>query len=427
MLNNKIKTVSSILILSLITSLFNLHINKEKLKNEMENLFRYLGDSIYRYQISVINTDEKDHRYIVKNKNLLLTPNESNNIKLLSENIKELIKVSHENTIIGNNLWTVANIFPGYMYIYPYKKGYKELMDKIQEKNSYFNYLLDVEKIDSHLGNDNLSVYETIKVYGPYFEDITQEELITIYYPLYNNKIVESILLLDIKYDFLHEYVMNYSYSNMTALKLSSDVGISELIFNIIAKQNNKDTVNIPINVDYKLLVLLYILCFVLYSIVFLIFHLFTRNKKDNLTGFYRKDFFKKTRKTDCIVVIDIDFFKQVNDNHGHAIGDLVISEVSRRIRGLIRKTDIPIRWGGEEFVILFDGLLYENNLATKLNDLLNIVSNEKIENLDITISIGAFITSKKINLSEAFNYADKALYESKNTGRNKYTISEYQ
>ncbi|WP_353933600.1 diguanylate cyclase domain-containing protein [Photobacterium phosphoreum] len=68
-----------------------------------------------------------------------------------------------------------------------------------------------------------------------------------------------------------------------------------------------------------------------------------------------------------------------------------------------------------------------ENNLVNKLNDLLNIVSNEKIENLDITISIGAFITSKKINLSEAFNYADKALYESKNTGRNKYTISEYQ
>ncbi|OBU29702.1 hypothetical protein AYY23_08175 [Photobacterium kishitanii] len=104
----------------------------------------------------------------------------------------------------------------------------------------------------------------------------------------------------------------------------------------------------------------------------------------------------------------------------------MVIREVSNRIRKSIRKTDIAIRWGGEEFVILFDDLFKKNDLKVKLNELLKIISNDKIESLNVTISIGAFISSKKMNISEAFICADKALYNSKNTGRNKCTIYDF-
>ncbi|WP_369686214.1 diguanylate cyclase domain-containing protein [Photobacterium kishitanii] len=54
----------------------------------------------------------------------------------------------------------------------------------------------------------------------------------------------------------------------------------------------------------------------------------FTEQRKDKLTGFYRKDFINKKRKTSCMIIIDIDFFKKINDNHGHACkSDLVIKK----------------------------------------------------------------------------------------------------
>lgn len=422
----KMKIYISILIFSFATCFLHLSIKKEKLESEIESLFRYLSDSIYRYQISVINTNQieinkKSHIY---DGDLLFMNNKNygNDVKLLADNIQELIRDSRENSIIDDNLWTVANIFPTYMYIYPDRNGYKELINSHKD-NSYFDYLVRSEKIDFHLVRDDLSVYETIRVFGPYYEDITGEKLITIYYPLYNNKVVESILLLDVKYDFLHEYISKYNYRNISALKLSSNGKEADLIFKIIAKQNNQDNVYLPIMIDYFLFIVLYFFVTLFYFSVYFSYVLFVENKKDNLTGFYRKDFLKKIKQTNCVIVIDIDFFKKINDTYGHAVGDLVIGEVSKRIRNSIRKTDVAIRWGGEEFVVLFDNLFNIDNLTIKLDELLNIVSNEKIENLDVTISIGAFISLKKLNLSDAFIYADKALYKSKSTGRNKYTI----
>ncbi|OBU29701.1 hypothetical protein [Photobacterium kishitanii] len=81
----------------------------------------------------------------------------------------------------------------------------------IKKNKTYFDYLVDIENIDIDLTEKGLSIYESMKVAGPYIEDATKEKLITIYYPLYNNKIIESILLLDFKYDFLDEYVMNFN------------------------------------------------------------------------------------------------------------------------------------------------------------------------------------------------------------------------
>ncbi|PSX45954.1 GGDEF domain-containing protein, partial [Photobacterium kishitanii] len=137
----------------------------------------------------------------------------------------------------------------------------------------------------------------------------------------------------------------------------------------------------------------------------------------------YRKDYLNEKNLINCIIVIDIDFFKKVNDTYGHQVGDLVIAEVSNRIRNTIRKTDVGVRWGGEEFVILLDGVINISDLNVKLEKLLKIISDKKIEDINVTISIGAFLSSNSIMLSEAFKYADDALYQSKMAGRNKYTI----
>ncbi|WP_413525130.1 GGDEF domain-containing protein [Photobacterium phosphoreum] len=147
-------------------------------------------------------------------------------------------------------------------------------------------------------------------------------------------------------------------------------------------------------------------------------------NKKDKLTGLYRKDFFNDTKySVSCIIIIDIDYFKNINDTYGHQVGDIVLKEVSDRIRYFISKTDIGIRWGGEEFVILLGEEIDIKQLKIKLNQLLHAISDIKICNIDVTISIGSFLSPNKIILANAFKSADEALYESKRTGRNKYTI----
>ncbi|PSU74771.1 hypothetical protein CTM93_20125 [Photobacterium phosphoreum] len=147
-------------------------------------------------------------------------------------------------------------------------------------------------------------------------------------------------------------------------------------------------------------------------------------NKKDKLTGLYRKDCFNDTKySVSCIIIIDIDYFKNINDTYGHQVGDIVLKEVSDRIRYFISKTDIGIRWGGEEFVILLGEEIDIKQLKIKLNQLLHAISDIKICNIDVTISIGSFLSPNKIILANAFKSADEALYESKRTGRNKYTI----
>ncbi len=54
------------------------------------------------------------------------------------------------------------------------------------------------------------------------------------------------------------------------------------------------------------------------------------------------------------VIICDIDHFKSINDTYGHDVGDIVIEQVAKKIRNCIRKKDIAIRWGGEEFVIIF-------------------------------------------------------------------------
>ncbi len=155
----------------------------------------------------------------------------------------------------------------------------------------------------------------------------------------------------------------------------------------------------------------------------------------DPLTGLYNRrhldnnlerEFLRAKRyKNDLsIAVIDIDFFKKVNDTHGHLCGDYVLKEVSYMILDTLRKTDMVFRYGGEEFV----AILTETPLEKAVIPLERL--REKVENypfsfggkeLKVTISIGVSSSEKEFsNASEFLDSADKALYNAKNTGRNR-------
>ncbi|WP_024954416.1 GGDEF domain-containing protein [Sulfurospirillum arcachonense] len=125
------------------------------------------------------------------------------------------------------------------------------------------------------------------------------------------------------------------------------------------------------------------------------------------------------------ILMIDIDFFKVVNDTYGHDVGDIVIKELAEILKTSIRKSDIAFRFGGEEFLIL----LYNCNhaqiieIAEKIrtNFEKKIITMENGKTFSKTLSVGSSIYPTDANsIWKAIKYSDIALYEAKETGRNK-------
>lgn len=129
-----------------------------------------------------------------------------------------------------------------------------------------------------------------------------------------------------------------------------------------------------------------------------------------------------------ALFLIDVDHFKSINDLHGHVEGDVVLCEVSRRLRGSLRSSDLLVRWGGEEFLVLAQSLA-EDQFAPMLQRLLSAVGAEPISSgavrRDVSVSIGACRlqgTNADLLLpwQRALLLTDLALYAAKSSGRNR-------
>jgi diguanylate cyclase (GGDEF)-like protein len=129
---------------------------------------------------------------------------------------------------------------------------------------------------------------------------------------------------------------------------------------------------------------------------------------------------------TSCsLIYCDIDFFKLVNDKHGHAAGDIVLEAFAKSIKKNLRSNDLIGRWGGEEFIIFAPqtDLISAEKLAQKLRKEIMQLSFKDVGQL--TCSFGVAQKNKNESFDELCERADKALYEAKNTGRNKVCVSE--
>lgn len=124
------------------------------------------------------------------------------------------------------------------------------------------------------------------------------------------------------------------------------------------------------------------------------------------------------------IAIMDLDHFKLVNDNYGHDIGDDVLKIFSSLLVKSLRAIDVPGRWGGEEFVVLMPSTSLEN--AKIILDRVRMIVAEQIiptpkGDLQVTVSIGITeIDDLEITAENAIKFADIALYEAKDSGRNK-------
>ncbi|HML46123.1 MAG TPA: GGDEF domain-containing protein [Clostridia bacterium] len=129
------------------------------------------------------------------------------------------------------------------------------------------------------------------------------------------------------------------------------------------------------------------------------------------------------------VILADIDLFKQVNDTHGHLMGDRVLVRVSQALRSAIRPTDMLVRYGGEEFLIVLAGTGLEKagRIAQSAREAVERlqIETETEGILRVTISVGVSqMDPTDESVWQALNRCDQALYHAKNTGRNRVCVA---
>lgn len=161
---------------------------------------------------------------------------------------------------------------------------------------------------------------------------------------------------------------------------------------------------------------------------------------RDGLTRCYNKKFFQDRLETEfayarrhktmlSLVMFDVDYFKKVNDNHGHLAGDAVLVHLARITQATIRTEDVLARYGGEEFAVICRGtpLLNAGVLGERLRTRVELENFDyQGKRLPVTISVGvAALPEANVQTpSELIRDADSALYEAKKSGRNRVCLN---
>jgi len=157
----------------------------------------------------------------------------------------------------------------------------------------------------------------------------------------------------------------------------------------------------------------------------------------DHLTSMYNKRAFESLAKELCqkakldkttlaCAMLDIDYFKQINDTHGHHIGDKVLVTVANLFREHFRKDDLVARVGGEEFVVMLNNITKEKLLEifeSFRQRVAGVIVATDTQDITLTISTGLYIANE-YELNHLVERSDKLLYDAKNNGRNQVVVS---
>ncbi len=227
---------------------------------------------------------------------------------------------------------------------------------------------------------------------------------------------------------YLHPIIIKGKVQAILALDISS----------LINKKINSTLLPLKLYLQY----LVFFILFVIFVTVFQLY-MFMRERQasriDALTRLFNRNFFKEMKESInlnriAIAMVDIDHFKNVNDTFGHDAGDIVLSNVAKRLMIYTRVEDIVIRYGGEEFLIIFK----IKNIKDDIQNIIHVtqrIQRQISENpvrvdgaggINVTVSIGVDpYTYKRKSLEESISIADLMLYAAKKKGRNRVEIAK--
>jgi diguanylate cyclase (GGDEF)-like protein len=160
---------------------------------------------------------------------------------------------------------------------------------------------------------------------------------------------------------------------------------------------------------------------------------------RDELTGLFNRRHMlellnterhrcKRTGRSFCVGLIDVDHFKSVNDRHGHGVGDEVLAAIGHTIEAGLRETDVVARWGGEEFLVMFtdtDCATAEMVLARIHKSLLQTTVSATVPEMRVSFSAGVTPYLNEEMLTRTIDRADRGLYSAKAAGRQRIMCME--
>lgn len=152
-----------------------------------------------------------------------------------------------------------------------------------------------------------------------------------------------------------------------------------------------------------------------------------TMATRDELTGLYnrraiRNIFEQRLDKQTTLAICDVDHFKRINDSYGHEIGDKVLKQVAISMQHSLRESDVVVRWGGEEFLVLLPNTDIKEgiNIIERMRYELSATSFEvRGHALQLSVSAGVVSSTEHNGWDEMVSIADKYLYQAKESGRN--------
>lgn len=420
---------------------------------EKEILREQLYNKLYNKYLRMQKYEFRQLHFHLSNTESFLRVHEPDKYGDLLSETRESVRLVNESKAKVTG-FEEGKVFNGFRFVYPleYNEDHVgsvevsissasiiEVLSKLYTSES-FHFIIDKSTVKDSIFKEELTNYRDSYVFKDYYVDKQVDKITDVYNEfnsdssklffkgfneenseqIKNKKSFSSIYKFEGK-----NYIVNFSSIKNTKQAPSAYlISISEYK---VYSQFTKDMIK---EITWVTLLTLFIIIFGL-VLAFYQCRLKNSSELDSLTKIYNRNKFyavveKRSRNSkryeydSFVMLMDIDFFKKVNDTYGHEWGDEVLKALSNKILGNIRKIDAFARWGGEEFVLLLPNVEKSEALemAEKTRRLIDDSESEELKG--ITISIGVSVVDfEKDDIDSSIKFADEAMYCAKENGRN--------